>query len=95
MRYDEAQAIIINKRENDFRNDATIFAEQIAGDDALNAALLRFHCAAAKDLVNKAFDLADELARIETHYATHNIEEEIGLLLIENGGERDELNEWY
>ena len=95
MKYVEAEAIIINKRENDFRNDVVIFAEQIAGDDALNAALLRFYCETNSYAIEIAHnDLNNELERIETYYATHNIDEEVGLFLIDNGGRKDELGLW-
>lgn len=95
MFYDEAKTIIINKKESEFRNDAVIFAEQIAGDDALNAVLLRFHCSKDSYFLEIAFnDLNEELSRIETHYATNDIEEEVGILLTENDGKRDENGEW-
>lgn len=95
MKYDEAQSIVINSREQAFRNDATIFAEQIAGDDGLNAALLRFHCAVEDYEVDSATcDISTEIVRIQTHYSTHNIDEEVGLFLIDNGGRKDELGNW-
>jgi hypothetical protein len=93
MFYDQAEAIIINKRGNEFRNDATIFNDQIAGDDALNAALMRFYCSGGFGLGEEE-DLAKELNRIETNYATKDIGEEVGILLTEEGGKRDEFGEW-
>ena len=94
MKYSEAEAIVISKRENEFRTNAVIFAEQIAGDDALIAALLRFHCAVPIELVNKALDVSIEFERIEAHYAGDNLDEEIDILLIEEGGSKDESGNW-
>lgn len=91
MKYSEAQAIIISKRENEFRKNAVIFAEQIAGDDALIAALLRWY--RGGDEID-ADDLQIELSRIEKYYSGKNIDEEVEILLIENGGSKDELGEW-
>jgi predicted metal-binding protein len=95
MLYDEAEAIIINKRENEFCNDAVIFADEIAGDDKVNAALMRLLCAeGAEAIYAAACDLLVELNCIKEYYATNNIDEEVGILLTENGGRRDENNEW-
>jgi hypothetical protein len=94
MFYDEAETIIINKRENEFCNDAVIFAEQIAGDDALNAALMQLHSAHILNVYDAALDVTHELVRIQSSYARNDIDEEVGILLTENGGKRDENGEW-
>jgi hypothetical protein len=95
MKYDEAETIIINKKESGFRNDAVIFAEQIAGDDKVNAALMQLLCAEGAEAIYAVIcDLLIELTCIQDYYATSDIDEEVGILLIENGGKRDENGEW-